>query len=79
MGVLLYSNSTVVLAIQSQVKITPVIIEGAKECLGYGRWRIREGVVTVRLLNAISTKGMTYEDREELVSQLTYIAEKELA
>ena len=67
------------MAIQSQAKIIPVIINGTSECLGYGQWRIREGVVTVRLLNAISTKGMTYDDREGLVSQLAHIAEKELA
>jgi len=74
-----YKKGPVVMAIKSQAKIIPVIINGTRECLGYGQWRIREGVVTVRLLNAISTKGMTYEDREGLVRQLSYIAEKEFS
>ena len=35
-------------------------------------------IVTVRLLPAIATEGMTYDDRDSLVNRLTIIAEKEI-
>jgi 1-acyl-sn-glycerol-3-phosphate acyltransferase len=73
-----YKKGPAVLAIRSEAKIVPVIIEGARECLGYGKWRINEGVVTVRLLPAIATEGMNYDDRDDLVGRLARIAEKEL-
>ena len=73
-----YKKGPAVVAIRSQAKIVPVIIEGTRECLGYGKWRIHEGDVTVRLLPAIATEGMTYDDREKLVRRLAHIAEKEL-
>ena len=73
-----YKKGPVVLAIQSQARIIPVIIEGTNECLGYGQWQINEGIVTVRLLPAIATKGMTYDDRDDVVRRLATIAEKEI-
>jgi len=73
-----YKKGPAVLAIQSQAKIIPVIIEGTRECLGYRQWHINEGIVTVRLLPAIATEGMTYDDRNDLVNRLAHIAGKEL-
>lgn len=66
------------MAINAQAKIVPVIIYGTKECLGYGKWRIHPGRVVVRLLEAIPTIGMKFEDRDELVNQLFTLAEREI-
>lgn len=74
-----YRKGPVVLAINSQAKIVPVMFYGVRNCLGYGDWRIRPGKVTVRLLQAIPTKDLIYEHRDVLVSRLYNIAEQELA
>ena len=74
-----FKKGPVVMAIQAQAKIVPVIIYGTKECLGYGNWRIRSGRVVVRLLEAIPTIDMRYEDRDELVNQLFTLAAQELS
>jgi 1-acyl-sn-glycerol-3-phosphate acyltransferase len=72
-----YKKGPAVVAIRSQAKIVPVIIEGTRECSGYGKWPSKQRVVRVRLLPAIATEGMTYDDRDELVRRLAHIAEKE--
>ena len=74
-----YKKGPAVIAIRSEAKIVPVIIEGTRECSGYRKLCNKEKVVTVRLLPAIATEGMTYDDREDLVSQLAHIAEEEFA
>ena len=73
-----FKKGPVVMAIQAQAKIVPVIIYGTKECLGYGKWRIQSGRVVVRLLEAIHTNGMKYDDRDVLVNQLFALAEREV-
>ena len=73
-----FKKGPVVMAINAQAKIVPIIIYGTKECLGYGKWRIRPGRVIVRLLEAIPTIGMKYEDRDKLVNQLFNLAEREV-
>jgi len=55
-----------------------VVIYGTKDVLGYGNLRIKPGKVVVRLLKAIHTKGMKYEDRDALVNQLFALAEQEV-
>ena len=73
-----YKKGPAVLAIRSEAKIVPVIIEGTRGCLGYGKWRTGDRIVTVRLQPAIETEGMTYDDRDDIVGRLAHIAEKEL-
>ncbi len=73
-----YKKGPAVIAIRSEAKIVPVIIEGTRECSGYKKLCSKEKVVTVRLLPAIATEGMTYDDRDDLVGRLAHIAEKEL-
>ena len=74
-----FKKGPVVLAIRAQAKIVPIIITGTHESLGYGKWRIQPGRVVVRLLKAIPTSGLTYNDRNRLVDQLAAIAERETA
>jgi 1-acyl-sn-glycerol-3-phosphate acyltransferase len=73
-----FKKGPVVMAISSKATIIPVIFKGARERLAYGEWRPRPGLVEVTLCKAISTEGMTYNDRSVLVSQLRSIAEKEI-
>ena len=73
-----FKKGPVVMAILSQAKIVPVIISGTKEVLGYGKWKIRSGIVVVRFLKGIPTDGMKYEDRDALVNQLFGLAVREL-
>ena len=73
-----YKKGPAVIAIRSKAKIVPVIIEGTKECSGYRGWHDNERVFTVRLLPAIATEGMTYDDRNDLVNRLVDLAKKEL-
>ena len=73
-----YKKGPAVLAIQANAKIIPVIFHGSYNCLPYGEWKIRPGKVKVKILNEISTEGMTYEDRDLLVGKLRKIAEQEL-
>ncbi len=73
-----YKKGPAVLAIQSGAKIVPVITHGARDCLPHGEWKIRPGKIIVKLLKAIPTKGMCYEDRDTLVRQLRELAEQEV-
>lgn len=68
----------VVMALQAQARIVPVLLQGVKECMPYGAWRVREGRVVVKFLETISTDGMRYEDRDTLLDQLRAIALREL-
>ena len=74
-----YKKGPVVIAIQAGADIAPVICQGFGECLPYGEWKIRSGEIKVKFLKTISTKGLTYEDRDLLVSQLRKLAEYEIA
>ena len=73
-----FKKGPVVMAIRAQAKIVPVIINGTKEVLGYGNYKIQSGKVVVRLLKMIHTKGVRYEDRVVLLNQLVALSEREL-
>ncbi|NMO20866.1 1-acyl-sn-glycerol-3-phosphate acyltransferase [Pyxidicoccus fallax] len=70
-----YKKGAAVLAIQSGATVIPMVFRGAREVLPPGEWRMRPGDVTIELLPAISTRGMTYEDRDALIEQLRALAE----
>jgi len=74
-----YKKGPVILAIQAEAKIIPIIVLGSRNCLPFGEWRIRPGKVVLRVLDEVRTDGMNYEDRDLLVSKLREIAERELA
>jgi|SRR6056297_399394 len=73
-----FKKGPVVLAIHSQAKIFPFIIQGSVNRLPYGKWKIRPGEVTARFLEPIATAGMHYEDRDALVERLHKMAEQEI-
>lgn len=69
-----YKKGPVVMAINSQSNIVPFIIEGAYESLPYKSLYTQPGNIKVKLLNPISTVGMTYDNRNELKDLLRSIA-----
>lgn len=58
------------LALQAQVPIIPVALQGSRESLPKQAWRIRPGRITVRIFPAIATVGLTAADREQLMEQV---------
>jgi 1-acyl-sn-glycerol-3-phosphate acyltransferase len=73
-----YKKGPIVMALQAQARIVPVFLQGVKDCMPYGAWRVREGRVVVKFLETISTEGLEYEDRDTLLDYLRAIAQREL-
>lgn len=73
-----YKKGPVVLALQAQATIVPFVTRGIRERLPPGEWRVRPGSAEVHFLEAIPTKGLTYDDRDALVARLRDIAVREL-
>lgn len=69
-----YKKGPVVMAINCQSDIVPFIIEGTFESLPYRSLYTKPGKITIRLLKSISTRGMSYSNRDELRDQLRSIA-----
>lgn len=74
-----FKKGPVVLALKSQATIIPLAIHGAREVMPSGEWRVRPGHIEVHLLRSISTRGLTYDDRDAVLERLRAIAERELA
>jgi 1-acyl-sn-glycerol-3-phosphate acyltransferase len=72
-----YKKGPVVLAIESQAPVHPIYIAGSRKCLPVGEWKIRPGKIVVHWLSPISTKGLTYEDRNALLAKIRTIGESE--
>ena len=73
-----YKKGPVVIAIESKARIVPMYIRGVRGCLPPRSLKIRPGEVTVKFLRAISTEGMSYEDRDQVVARLRSVAEREM-
>ena len=70
-----YKKGPVVLAIESQAPIHPMYISGSRKCLPAGEWKIRPGKIVIHYLPPISTRGLTYKDRDVLLEKLRSIGE----
>ena len=73
-----YKKGPIVMAIRSQATIIPMVFRGGLEILPRGEWRPRPGHLEVHVLRAISTRGLTYEDRGAVLAHLRKLAEQEL-
>jgi len=62
-----FKKGPFVLAIASQCPIIPTIVHGSREVMAKGSFRIRSGVIDLHLLEPIETKGLTYDDRADLM------------
>lgn len=74
-----FKKGPVVLALKSQATIIPLAVQGAREAMPRGEWRLRPGHIEVHLLQAIPTRGLSYDDRDAVLERLHALAEHELA
>jgi 1-acyl-sn-glycerol-3-phosphate acyltransferase len=58
------------LAIDAGVPIVPVAVTGARECMPRGSLLLRPGNVHITVLEPIPTKGLTEDNRQELVDKV---------
>lgn len=67
------------LAIEAQVPILPMVVNGADTALVKGDWRLGVSDAEVRVLEPISTEGLTLDDIPELRERVRDIIVAELA
>jgi 1-acyl-sn-glycerol-3-phosphate acyltransferase len=67
------------LAIEAQVPILPLVVNGADTALVKGDWRLGVSDAEVRVLEPISTEGLTLDDVPELRERVRDIIVAELA
>ena len=65
-----FKKGPFVLAIAAQSPIIPTIVYGAREVMPKGTFRIRPGTIELHFLSSISTQGLAYDDRSELMSMV---------
>ena len=65
-----FKKGPFVLAISAGVPIIPVVIMGTREVMARGSWIVRPNTVHLHFLEPIPTAGLTYSDRDRLVSQV---------
>jgi 1-acyl-sn-glycerol-3-phosphate acyltransferase len=65
-----FKKGPFVLAIASQCPIIPTIVHGSREVMAKGSFRVRPGMIDVHFLEPIPTKGLTYDDRAELMMRV---------
>ncbi len=63
-------KGTIVVAIESQVPVVPVAIAGANDVLSATGFRVRPGVIRVKIGEPIPTAGMKARDREPLLRRV---------
>ncbi|CAN5758680.1 hypothetical protein BH23GEM11_BH23GEM11_21380 [soil metagenome] len=64
-----FKKGAFVLALQTQVPILPVGVSGSRAVMGKDSFRIRPGVITVRLGEPIPVEGLTTADRDEVLNR----------
>tara|TARA_R110000868_G_scaffold6126_6_gene35364 strand:+ start:2363 stop:3067 length:705 start_codon:yes stop_codon:yes gene_type:complete len=69
-----YKKGPIVMAINNQSDIVPMIINGTFESLPYGSLYIKPGNVKMIFFDPISTKDMSYVDRNTLRDKLLSLA-----
>jgi 1-acyl-sn-glycerol-3-phosphate acyltransferase len=65
-----FKKGAFVVAIEAQVPVVPVAIEGAQRVLPRGGFRVRPGEIHVKIGDPIPTRGLRYEDRDRLIEQV---------
>ena len=65
-----FKKGAFVVAIEAQVPIVPVAIEGAQRVLPRGGFRVRPGDIRVHIGHPIPTLGLRYEDRDTLIARV---------
>ncbi len=62
-----FKKGPFVLAIDAGVSLVPFVIHGARRVQGRHVFTVRPGTIRVTFLEPISTEGMSYEDRDDLL------------
>ena len=62
-----FKKGPFVLAIASHARVVPVLVYGAREVMPKGAWRIHAGTVHVHFLAPVSSEGMDYANRHDLM------------
>src|SRR5919206_1338246 len=65
-----FKKGPFVLAIASQCPIIPTIVHGSREVMKKGSFLVKPGVIDVHFLEPIETKGLTYDDRADLMMRV---------
>ena len=73
-----YKKGPIIMALSARATIIPMVIKGGREVMPRGEWRIRQADIELRLLKAIPTHGLTYDDRNVVYEQLRQLAQREL-
>jgi len=63
-----FKKGPFVLAIAAQAPVVPTIVYGAREVMGKDSFRIRPNDVHVHFLEPVPTTGLTYEERDRLMT-----------
>ena len=61
-----FKKGAFVMAINAEAPIVPVAILGSRSIMPKGRWRVRRGVVTIRVGHPIETKSYSVDQRDAL-------------
>lgn len=67
------------IAIQNRVPILPLVVNGSREALQAGSWRMNVTDAEVRVLEPVSTEGLTKRDVPELREKVRQLIADELA
>jgi 1-acyl-sn-glycerol-3-phosphate acyltransferase len=59
-----------VIGIEAGSRILPVVVQGGRELMPAGGFRIRSGTVRVRILDPLDAKGYSYADRDRLAAEV---------
>ena len=65
-----FKKGGLIMAIEAQVPVVPVAISGGRAAMRKGSPIVRPVKVTVRVGKPIPTKGMTMDDRDELITRV---------
>jgi 1-acyl-sn-glycerol-3-phosphate acyltransferase len=76
---LAFKKGGIIMAIEAQVPIVPVAIQGGRGAMRKGSAIIRPAAVTVRVGRPIETAGLTIDDRDELSARVREAVQKLLA
>jgi len=64
-----FKKGPFVLAVSAEAPIVPMLIYGTIPVMPKDKWSVRSGTVHIHFLPAITTKGLTYDDRNALAVQ----------
>jgi 1-acyl-sn-glycerol-3-phosphate acyltransferase len=65
-----FKKGPFVLAIAAQTPIVPVVVHGTREVQPKGAYRVKPATIEITVLDAISTAGLDYEQRDALMRRV---------